>query len=234
VASPRVAAAGGDGLGRTRAGPRAPERERRASPEELARPHLYDDERIVWIERQRVPRLMGRRLLLAAPGAALGWLAAWLVARTRAAPAEPSALGPGLEVLWAALALAAIAWLRAAIYLPIKAYRGVRGAYAVLTDRRLLWVEALADGTSRVRHPTRTAILAPGELRSITVHERSGGAGTIHMRGAPASGARPVRLYVRGDARSADEVAALLRRYLAVRAPAPRRLVTGSVRARHS
>jgi hypothetical protein len=211
----RAARTGIDGALTAQNGLLMPGRERSTSPDALARPHLYDDERILWIERQPVRRTSALRLLLATPGLLLVAVASFM--------ARTIGLRAGADFFIAALLLAALAWLWVTIYQPIKAYRGVEGVYAVLTDRRFLWVEALRDGTSRVRHPFRLAILRPGDLRSVSVRAHDGGAGEIRMKSELESGPRNARIKVHGDGRPVEEVAELLCWYLAIHTPHPRR-----------
>jgi hypothetical protein len=199
----------------------ATEKTRPRSPEALARPHLYEDERIVWIERQRVGRISAFRLLLATPGMLLVALAAWLA--TRSSEVEREGVEPFLVMLF----VVGAAWLWATVYKPIEAYQGVRRVYAVLTDHRLLFVEALSDGTSRVRHPYRPAILRPGDVRSVAVRAHTRGRGVIRVRSAATRGARAdATVRIRGGGRSGmgvEEAAALLRHHLAAPGEAPTR-----------
>ncbi len=183
--------------------------------ERVASPHLYEDERVVWMGEQPIPRKMPLRLLAAMPGVLV--IAAVVATMQGLVESDPLVVsgehGLALPLTLAAIAAAGALWIWGVVYRPVRAYRGVQRVHGVLTDRRFLWVEELGDGTTRVRHPFRAAMLRAGDVRTLEVRERGGGGGDVAIRGA-SSLLGTVRVGTQGP--SVGETAALLGRVLRV------------------
>jgi hypothetical protein len=201
--------------------------------ERVASPHLYEDEGVAWGAEQSLPRNTPFRLLRALPGLIV--VAAVVATVQGLFETDPAAIsgerGIALPVALAAIAAVGVGWIWRVTYRPLSAYLGVVRVHAVLTESRLLWIEELVDGSTRVRHPFRPAIVRPGDVDAIEVRSRSNGSGEIRLLGDRAVDQGTVR--IEPTQSPADEVAELFARVLDVR-EGPRAAKARMRRARES
>ncbi len=159
-------------------------------------PHLYDDEVVVWSREQPLPRRSALRILGAIPGVLV--VAAVVAIGNDLAERDPLALtgarGLAVPAALATIAAAGVGWIWGILYRPVAAYLGVLSLHAVLTNRRLLFLESLEDGTTRVRHPFRAAMVRAGDAAAIGERRRAGGARDLLVLGRGSAETAVVRL----------------------------------------